>query len=176
VSAWLNGITNVESDLNFILCLIAPDLHKIGSYAIKQLKDAEDVPENVAAWPSVFSGISVICDRKTLLHRDQGGWPACYDILVAAGAYDEAWLDVPDIGAKFRYTPGTAVAICGKLLRHSVEHSMGGQRLCYAHYMRNNIHNRLSIPQTSWVSFNSYTSHMSLPFLARQHDWSGLVK
>jgi hypothetical protein len=119
--------------------------------------------------------MSVICDRKTLVHRDQGGWPACYDLLVAGGAYDEAWLEVPDIGAKFRYQPGTAVALCGKVLRHFVNHSIGGQRLCYAHYMRNNVHNRLSIPQTSWVSLKFYTWYMSQAFIARQSDWMDIL-
>ena len=175
-SRWLKGIADVENDLNLLFCLIAPELYATGADAIRQLQEAEHAHKNVKAWPSVFSGMSVISDRQTPFHRDKGGWPACYDLLVAAGIYEEGWLDVPDIGAKFSYLPGTAVAICGKLLRHGVQHSIGGQRLCYAHYMRNNVLNRMTIPQTSWVTFKSYTHYMSPAFHARQHDWGTLAK
>ena len=57
-----------------------------------------------------------------------------------------------DIDAYFEYTPGTAIAICGKLFNHAVNHWEGGERICYTHFMRNNILNRLQLEKVSWVN------------------------
>src|SRR5208283_4480797 len=100
---------------------------------------------------STFNGISVIVNRKTPLHRDPGGQMEWYDVLLAAGTYTTATLDVPDLGAHFSCKPGTVVVICGRVLQHGVKSWEGGERICYAHFMRNNVLNRQNIQNSSWV-------------------------
>jgi hypothetical protein len=164
---WLQDITDTESDLNCLLSLIAPDMLCAGMEAISQLKDNNPDHNNLKLWSSAFSAITVIVNRITFAHRDQGGWPACFDFLVVAGDYEKSTLDVADLGAKFNYEPGTVVAICGKVLWHSVWQWTGGEQICYVHYMCNNVHNRLNVRQTSWVRDRDYFRWMSPGFLRR---------
>jgi hypothetical protein len=166
-TSWLETITDMEQDINSLLSLIAPDLLQAGMEAIKTLKKSNKDHDNLQLWPTAFSAIGVIVNRKTLAHRDQGGWKSCFDILVAAGTYKECYLEVADAGASFEYKPGTAIAICGKLLRHSVPRWNGGERICYAHYMRNNVHNRLQVEQSGWNKYSNYTQFMSRKFVHR---------
>jgi hypothetical protein len=113
---WLHDITDTEVDLNRLLSLIAPDMLRAGMEAISQLKDKNPNHNNLKLWSSAFSAISVIVNRITFAHRDQGGWPACFDFLVAAGDYEKSTLDIADLGAKFDYEPGTVVAIVARCL------------------------------------------------------------
>jgi hypothetical protein len=118
INPWLTEICYVEQELNMLLSLVGPELYKAGSKAMNELTSDPAAHPHVKAWPSVFSGISVICNRKTLAHCDQGGWAQCYDMLLAAGSYNKAVLSVPDVGAEFEYNPGTVVVLCGKVFHH----------------------------------------------------------
>ena len=127
---------------------------------------------NVQRWPSCFSGITVISNRKTPNHRDKGGRPEWYDVMVSAGTHTTAHLDLPDLSAKLLYNPGTTIALCGKLFQHCVQTWEGGERLCYAHYFCNNVLNRLNIAVSSWVHEQDYFRWMSSKYFERQ----GLMK
>jgi len=43
-------------------------------------------------WPSIFSGCQVIVNRVTPPHRDAGGCPTHYDLLMSAGTHTKASL------------------------------------------------------------------------------------
>jgi hypothetical protein len=166
-AAWLADIQDMEDDINALLSVIDPDLLQAGISAITQLKHIHQDTPILSLWNSAFSAIGVIVNRKTLAHRDQGGWPACLDMLVAAGNYQDARLVLDDIGASLVYKPGALVALCGKVLRHSVHNWSGGERICYAHYMRNNVHNRLQVKQNTWRQLGDYKLWMSPKFWHR---------
>jgi hypothetical protein len=166
-TAWLQQITPVEKDMDTILQLVAPDLYNAGADAIQKSKALHHDKPNVMAWPSSFSGIAIISNRMTIPHRDSGGWSSCYDLLLAGGNYGHSTLDVPDLNAKFVYNPGTVIAISGKVLRHSINGWQGGERLCIAHYMRNNVHHRLVVQQTRWPQFRDYMKFMSPGYVYR---------
>lgn len=165
---WLAAITQTEGDVNQILSLISHKLYHDGKKALQIIQRMHPDHANVQRWPSCFSGITVICNRKTPTHRDKGGRPEWFDILVSAGSHTSAHLDLPDLSAQLLYTPGTTIAICGKLFRHGVQTWEGGERLCYAHYLRNNVLNRLSIAVSSWVHQQDYFQWMSSKYLERQ--------
>jgi hypothetical protein len=123
---------------------------------------------NVSLWPSFFSGIEVISNRITPPHRDaQAAFPV-YDFLVSAGTHEQAWLELPDLKANLSYKPCTVVAICGKVLRHAVLDWAGGERLCIAHFIRDNVHKRLDIPRPEWVKNTCYLKMMDDVFITRQ--------
>jgi hypothetical protein len=164
---WLHAISDTERDIDTIFSLIAPELHKSATDAMNEIKSQMDPHPNIDSWPCAFSGIGVIVNRISLPHRDPGGCPEWYDFLVGAGTYRKAYLEVKDFEAKFQYNPGTGIAICGKLLKHSVMGWEGGERICYAHYMRNNVLNRLGIEKSGWVKQDVYFEHMSENFLRR---------
>ncbi|KAG1864347.1 hypothetical protein F4604DRAFT_1535688, partial [Suillus subluteus] len=83
-------------------------------------------------WPSIFSGLELIVNHVTLSHRDPGGAPSHYDMLVSLGIRDEAMFVIEDIGAELVYSPGTMVYIAGKVLKHSVSHWKIGERFVIA--------------------------------------------
>lgn len=147
--------------------MVAPNLHSSATHAVEVFKSEPDAHPNVKKWPCAFSGIGVIVNRNTLPHRDPGGCHEWYDLLVGAGTYRKAYLVVKDIGAKFEYNPGTGIAICGKLLMHSVVGWEGGDRICYAHFIRDNVLERLGLEQSDWVKIGEYHRYMSDGFLQR---------
>jgi hypothetical protein len=154
--------------------LICPEMFSAGAKAIKMLKEGMEVGkkfDNVQLWPSFFSGLEVISNRKTPYHRDVHSAPAMYDFLVSAGNHSGTWFTLPDIKTRLLYNPGTVTAVCGKVLRHAVLNwQEGRERLCIAHFMRDRVHDRLSIPRPDWVTDVPYLEMMDPDFVKRQ-DW-----
>ena len=152
--------------------LICPDLFSIGSKAITDLKTGDALEawhENVKLWPSFFSGLEVISNRKTPYHRDAKSAANMYDFLVSAGKHTKTLFKLPDIATSLSYDPGTVTAICGKVLRHGVpEWNEGEDRLCIAHFMRDGVHNWLGLPRPDWVKAKPYLDMMEIEFLKRQ--------
>jgi hypothetical protein len=168
---FLKSITNAESLLNAIGMLTCSEQYRLGTEAITKLKTGSYLAkphDNVQLWPSFFSGIEVISNRITPLHRDAQAAPPVYDFLVSAGTHEEAWLDLPDVNARAIYRPCTVVAVCGKVLRHGVMGWKGGERICLAHFIRDNVHNRLQLPRPDWVSNDQYLACMDDAFKIRQ--------
>ena len=154
--------------------LICPELFSAGTKAIRKFKKGEHLNEwheNVKLWPSFFSGMEVISNRRTPFHRDAQSAPAMYDFLVSGGNHKGTWFNLPDIKTKLSYDPGTVTAVCGKVLRHAVKSwQTDTDRLCIAHFMRDRVHNRLSIPRPNWFEDIQYLQMMDLGFLKRQ-EW-----
>jgi len=141
--------------------VISPELYDAGRSAVIELQGGTglwQVHDVIQSWGSVWVGLAVIVNRLTPLHRDWGGAPPIYDFLVSAGTHDTCTLDVPDIGAKFKYSPGTVVPICGKALRHGVAGWSGGERICLAYFMKDAVLDRLHQPRPSWPNHSTYMS------------------
>ena len=51
---------------------------------------------------------------------------------------------------------GTAIAISGKILRHSVRDWKGGEQICVAHVIKDAVHARLMQPRPSWPMHADY--------------------
>jgi Oxygenase domain of the 2OGFeDO superfamily len=168
---FLHAIANAETLLNAILALSATQLYQMGMEATNALKFDNWVHqwyENVYLWISVFSGIQVIVNRSTPPHRDTGAAGPMYDLLFSTGTHESAELRLGDVQANLGYLPGTVVLVCGRVLRHEVSAWDGGERICIAHYMRDNVHNRLGLPRPDWVNIKSYRELMGIGFTSRQ--------
>jgi hypothetical protein len=167
--SWLNALKETGMDVDTIFSLVHSQLFEVGMKAVEQLKETFGKSEpNVKKWPSQTTAIGVIVNRKTPLHRDKGGNPSMYDILVAAGTYKSCLMELPDIGAMLQYNPGTVIAICGKVLRHGVRSWEGGERICYPFYCRDNVHHRLNLPRTDWPHLSEFQKYFSHGYLYRQ--------
>jgi len=169
-SIFLEKVANAELLHNAILSLVSPDLYLQGLQAVDRLSEGT-VPyerhRNADKWTSVFSALQVIVNRKTPGHRDQGAAPMVYDLLTCAGTYTHSVLQVRDLGARFYYNPGTVIALCGKVLLHEVKNWEGGERICIAHYMRDNVHQCLGLRRPFWpVMDERYLASMSLRYRA----------
>lgn len=153
--------------LDTVLSITAPELRQAGQAAINKIRD-KGKHDHVAAWTSSYSAMSVIVNRETIRHRDSGGAPTHFDALVAAGTASGAYFEIPDIGMRLKYEPGTVVVLAGRLLSHRVLAWKKGERICLAHYMRDNVHERYQIRRPGWPIFSSYEDMMSVGYKKRQ--------
>jgi hypothetical protein len=89
-------------------------------------------------WSSPFTAFSVISNRETELHRDGKGFAPSYDLLATVGNYTGGRFEVPGIGLRFRYDPGTMMGLCGKALEHAVA-EVDGDRFCVVQFFHRKV-------------------------------------
>jgi hypothetical protein len=155
----MTRVCRVEWLCNAVTALVAPELYKAGKEAIEQVQLGQDMNrthKNITLWPSVFTGMQIIANRTTPPHRDRGGAPTHYDLLLSVGTHVEAQLSLPELGATFSYPPGTIVELCGKVFLHEVDDWEGGERVCVAHMMKDDVHERLKVMRPPWPQMADY--------------------
>lgn len=168
VQEWLAALSTTEFFWNAITAAVAPDLFAAGANTISKVNEVQGliksarVCQALSQWPSVFSGLEIIANRTTPSHRDAGGAPSHFDLLVSLGRNHEAKLTLPDVQAELDYFPGTMVFISGKVLEHSVGPWINGERLVIAHFMKDKVHNRLGVPRPAFP-----TQSFFLKFIGR---------
>jgi hypothetical protein len=153
---WLDAASESNAILSAILAVIHPKLYDAGWNTLKCLRSIpERDPQNVLSrWASAFSGVAVISNRFTPPHRDMSSRHNWYDILATLGSYRGCDLELPGLGISLEYGPGIVVGLSGSVLEHAVL-SFEGDRVCYAYFMRNNVHEWAKIPASEWM----YTSY-----------------
>lgn len=154
---WLDHIAESNSVLSAILAVIHPTLHKSGRETFDRLrKCAEIQPEDVLRrWTSVFNGVAVIVNRTTPAHRDSNTRKQWYDLLVTLGRYRNCNLNLPGAGISLEYGPGTVVGLLGATLEHEVPR-FEGERVCYAYFMRDNVHEWAGVSGYTWMATEYY--------------------
>jgi hypothetical protein len=156
--SWVEASAQQLQFLNTILSLIHPQLWKNAKGALEKLRHDPLTKDAAKRWTSVFTGIAVIANRKTKRHRDHYGAAAWYDLLLTLGSYENATLDMDELGLEMEYKPGTLVAICGNALFHRVNDWGPGDRVCYALFMRKAVLDRLHSGWVGWTTRDIYTS------------------
>jgi hypothetical protein len=164
MAPWLRRISESSALMGSLLWIIHPELYHAGMEGLKALaenpdmvKEGDDVFQILHWWSTPFSGYSIISNRTTPVHRDNSARPQWYDLLASFGTYGYGEMKLPGIGVTLKYPAGTLVALCGKLLQHEVLEVVGN-RVCLAHYMRDNVHERLNIPAPGWMTLSTYGS------------------
>jgi len=154
---WLDAVSESNAILSAILAVIHPRLYDAGWQTINVLRATPGVdPQGVInRWASVFTGVAVISNRSTPPHRDGSSRFHWHDMLVTLGSYRNCDLDLPGLGMSLDYGPGTVVGILGNVLEHAVP-PVEGDRVCYAYFMRNNVHAWAKIPSSDWMYANYY--------------------
>jgi hypothetical protein len=154
---WLDAISESNGILSAILAVIHPKLYDAGWQVINHLGDTPEfgAQDLLDKWASVFSGVAVISNRDTPPHRDRSSRANWYDILATLGRYQNCDLELPGLGISLEYGPGTVVGIAGKVLEHAVP-SFEGDRVCYAYFMRDNVHEWAKIPCRYWMHTGYY--------------------
>jgi hypothetical protein len=137
--------------------LIHPELFKCGLAMLKKLRLLDTTMNIAREWQSVNSGISVISNRKTPSHRDTKGRIEWYDTLLSySNGAARPRLSLNDLGMELEYSSGTVVGFCGTVLQHEVNSWGIGDRVCYAHFMREAVRERLDVPAAGWVKQKHY--------------------
>ena len=165
--AWMVKIAPIEQLLDKLIGAISPQLHQAASEAMLKVGcgglgigsktwGEDKIAEVARSWPVAVSGISVISNRASVCHMDLNGHKEWYDFLLTAGTYNECWFRLPDLDLKLKYLPGTVVALNGRILKHEVVEWKGGDRVCYAHWIRPTILKALSVEAPSWVTQSEF--------------------
>jgi len=156
-SEWIKITEDVEIFLNLTLSLVNRDLFEQGLSMLHQMRRSEKTEEIAENWQSVHTGIAVISNRVTRSHRDTKGRPEWYDTLVSySGHGTRPILSIKDLGLDLKYSSGTVVSLCGTILEHRVSSWGIGDRVCYAHFMRESVRQRLDVPPAGWVMQDNY--------------------
>jgi hypothetical protein len=158
---FLTGVSGVEHLVNAITSLVAPEMFSSSVAALKYIAEVPGVMADnqpTVDWPSCFSAMELIVNRRTPPHTDAHGSPESYDLLLTGGSYKESQLDVETLGASLCYPPGTVVALAGRALTHAVPTWSGGgaERYCIAHFIRDNVHERTGVPLPHFPVYNEY--------------------
>jgi Oxygenase domain of the 2OGFeDO superfamily len=163
VAEWMTDMMESSAVMGALLSIIHPQMFHAAMQAFSTLanhpelsKEGPEVLEVLGRWSSPFSGYSIISNRNTPLHRDTSAPPECYDLLATFGNYTNGTMKLPGVGVTLDYPPGSLVALCGKVIPHAVP-EVNGNRVCIAHYMRKNVHERLQVPPVGWMTLDSYS-------------------
>ena len=156
---WLDSISESNAVVSAILAVIHPKLYDAGRQTADCLRNTPQIgPQDILCrWASVFNGVSVISNRITLPHRDTGSRFNWYDILATSGRYEGCTLELPSLGISLEYGTGSVVGILGKVLTHEVR-TFEGDRVCYAYFMRDNVHDWANVPCSDWMCISYYDS------------------
>jgi hypothetical protein len=160
-SGFMGAISEAELLCNALTALITPDMYDPGCLAISKVQSGVEMARSYKQthlWPSVFTGLQVIVNRITPVHFDLGGATSHFDLLVSLGTHDGCCFSIPQLRFKFRYLPGTAVSLCGRKLAHSVQNWESGERICVAHFMKDNVHEILQVPISPFPKYSTYKS------------------
>ena len=157
---WLNAISQSNMVVSAILAVINPELYEAGWKTFMHLrKDTEfqrqDIHHVLNQWTSAFSGVSIMRNRITPLHRDGSSRHHWYDLLVTLGDYQKCDFELPGLGVLLEYGPGTVVGLSGMVLQHEVA-NFEGERECYAYFMRNDVHGWANVPASDWMKQKYY--------------------
>jgi hypothetical protein len=153
---WLRTQIQISAIVGGILAIIHPELYSAGVEALRALKahprtitKGERLPAVLKVWSSPFTAITAISNRDTPYHRDNGSGHPWFDILLAVGDYQNGCLELPGLGMRLKYDPGTAVALTGQVLQHGA--SCPGDRACIAYHMKSNVVEELGLSSPSWA-------------------------
>lgn len=156
VIQWLREISDFEGFLDEVLVVVHPELALICRTAQERAARDPALQKPLSFWPSLFGCIDIVVNRETPIHQDQGGTPQGYDALISLGVDHNARLELPDVGASFKYGPGCCVYLAGKVLRHGVPKWEGGERWALIHFVNDAVLDRLSTPRPSLPTLLNY--------------------
>lgn len=145
-------------DISLIIDLLVASIHPDQFRAARELRNylhaLPNPPSFLPHAPSMYSGVELISNRQTKDHVDCKGRRQCLDMLVTIGPYLKAEMRLADVGLRFAYPSGTVVAVAGGVVRHSVE-AEGGERICWAYFMRDELFHGHGSAAPSWASLDA---------------------
>lgn len=152
---WMSAIAETSAILSAILAVVHPPLYQAGRDTMLKLEKVPGLCEDVKAWGSPFNAVQIISNRETPPHRDNNSRKPWYDLLATIGSYRDLVFEMDGVGLHVHYPPGSVVALCGKVLRHSVG-PCDGDRVCYAYFMRDAVHAAMGVVAPHWMDITYY--------------------
>ena len=140
---WVASMSETNKLLGAVVKVIHPATFATGAACVKAIGRSEDIEKAdnlqhlMKIWTSPFPAASVINNRDTPLHRDNGGTYASMDVITSVGPFQYGRFKTPSLGCEFLFGSGTVIGLLGRIVPHGAE--AFGERLCYAQYLRENI-------------------------------------
>ncbi|KAI6015914.1 hypothetical protein BKA83DRAFT_4129341 [Pisolithus microcarpus] len=133
---WVDQMSECHSLLSGTLAVIHPRMYAAGREALIRLdleakrREDTDMSSILPSWNTVYNNIN--------------GREPWLDMLVMVGDYPPLDFVIPTLNLRFRYNPGTIIAMSGSALEHGVGYTEGN-RACLAYYMRHNVHQSVGV-------------------------------
>ncbi|KAH9476467.1 hypothetical protein JR316_0010379 [Psilocybe cubensis] len=163
---FIRDTTTSSALLGAILSIIHPEQYRAGMKFLQRLAaepelvhKAEILKQILTIWSSPFGVMTVISNRDTPYHRDNGSCYSWYDFLMPLGKGEHGRLELPGLGLRYKYDPMTLVAITGRLLQHGAV--CDGDRAVIVYYMRRTVFEELGVQEAGWST--TYDLFANLP-------------
>ena len=160
-TSWLKETWWAAAFTGGLLSIIHPEQYLLGRMALLEVANRpeecsapDDIMSALGLWASPFTGVSVMVNRVTPVHRDVQGRDSWMDLLLTVGPYTGCRMEFRSLGIRAVYDTGTVVGVCSKVVPHAAS-EWSGERACIAYYMRDNVHARLGIPSGTWMNLNT---------------------
>ena len=75
--------------------------------------------------------------------------------MMSIGSYENCNMELLGLRPSLEYGPGTVVGLAGVTLEHTVPY-FEGERVCYAYWMRDGMHEWAQVPVNSWMKTDYY--------------------
>ena len=161
--AWLSETGETSALIGAAVSAMNPEVFSAGLKCIEKVTRNPDVvtkgqhlSEVLAMWTSPYTGFSLINNRDTPLHRDNGAGYTAMDTLLTVGEYKNGWIYLPGLGYRLFYNSGTMVMLAGRVIRHAA--AADGERLCCSWYLRSNVLQALNVEEPGWVNIDDFNN------------------
>jgi hypothetical protein len=157
---WIAAMKETNLLLGGVIGLIHPSTFASGISCIKAIGQSDEIvkrehlDELMGGWTSPCTAASVINNRDTPLHRDNGATYGSMDFLTSVREFHGTFM-APTLGYTFSFTSGTVIGLLGRIVPHAAK--VQGERLCYAQYLREIILKPLGVGQPQLVNINELT-------------------
>ncbi|KAG1742094.1 hypothetical protein EDD22DRAFT_851636 [Suillus occidentalis] len=113
---------------------------------------SNEIGDRLREWPSVFTALAIVCNRRSPMHRDPLSRPQWFDAMTTFGNYGVATIKMPNLGIESVYPAGSMVAGSGQIIRHGLEMA-DGDRTAWVWYMRDDVHAFVDIPRADYSKY-----------------------
>ena len=152
---------------------------------VHPIQDLDGLRNLLRFWASGFTGLSIISQRESPFHRDGQSPAGMFDLLATIGrTFDpDIRAELPGIGIRFHYNPGTLLSVLSKSVRHGVSMSTQ-ERYCFAFFMRERVLRQLGYQKHPWMSDELFLEWLEreehekmeiLIHLERGGEWKPLI-
>jgi hypothetical protein len=152
---WIAAMEETNTLLGAVLGVIHPPTFTTGTKCVhgieqrSEIMKRENLNELLSVWTSPCVAGSIISNRNTPIHRDNGATYGSMDLLASVGDFNDGRFQVPSLGYEFLFSSGAVFALLGRILPHAAE--VTGERVCVAQYLRENILETLGVEEPHWI-------------------------
>ncbi|KAG1863196.1 hypothetical protein DFJ58DRAFT_656576 [Suillus subalutaceus] len=84
-------------------------------------KKLDEMGDRLREWASVFTALSIMCNRRSPFHHDPLSRSQWFDVMTSVGNYGGARMKMPNIGIEIVYVSGAMAVGSGRIIRHGVD-------------------------------------------------------